>query len=256
MKKLLLLLALLPAALIAQVPALTDNSILRYREGNTVFDHTLSELRTGIFSGYAWATNTLSSPTYTPGMTSKIFHNGPVVLKTDTPRFRWYATGLGQAKADSVALYIRSNNGSSDNTPAAYIRNYGNAPYNPLVFDMDSTVAPAGTPFSFFQSYYPANSAAGDNMVHGYGFNIDKNTNRLIAGKGSAFFQFEENFYANTPTGDMEFHYNFNPSASGDYRPLYFTAGNTTGANSIASISGSSIIFSNGGADAAETKGT
>lgn len=70
MKKILFLLACLPVALFGQIPSLTDNSQIRFRESNSYFSRPLSDLRTSIlpsgttsytmrYTGSAWAASSL-----------------------------------------------------------------------------------------------------------------------------------------------------------------------------------------------------
>lgn len=184
-------------------------------------------------------------PVYTgKRLTDRIYRTGKVFL--GAPPGFWeknYSATYGY-KVDSTRLSIKVNS-TNNNAPGIYLTNNGDN-FSAITWQLDSASAPAASPFSFYSAYFPAASTAGDNTTHGWGFNTGSNGGRLIPGKAQAVFQFEENYAANTSTGDVEAHLNFYPSSSGGYTPLYFTAGDIDGSNSIASISGNIIYFSTG----------
>ena len=191
------------------------------------------------------STFAIAGPLYTgKTLTNQVYRTGKTFLGA-APGF-WeknYNATYGYV-VDSTRLSIKANS-TSNNAPGLYLTNTS-ASFSPITWQLDSTSAPAASPVSFFSAYFPAASTAGDNTTHGWGFNTGSNGGRLIPSKAQAYIQFEENFAANTTRGDIEAHMDFFPSASGEYRPWYFTAGDSIGDNSVGSMSGNTLYFSTG----------
>lgn len=130
MKKLLLLIALLPALpALAQIPSLTDNSVLRFREGNTIFDRPLSDLRT------------LLLPTGTDKYT--IRYNGTdwvasVLLQNDGT-----SIGIGQAPSASYMLAVKQT-GASTSTNGIAVERSGSTSKALMYHDGSATFASTG----------------------------------------------------------------------------------------------------------------
>lgn len=93
MRKLILALMLLPAVIWAQIPSLTNTAVLRYRDGNTVFDRPLSDLRTFIL------------PTGTDKYTMRF--NGTNWVSSSMLQNDAVGIGINSAPNSSYRLYLK-----------------------------------------------------------------------------------------------------------------------------------------------------
>lgn len=110
MRYLFLALVLIPALAFAQIPSLTDNSLLRYREGNTIFDRPISDLRDQVLpSGTTKYTLRHDGSTW---VASSLLQNDGSQIGINTAPSSSYKLFLKQATTTDGIAIQRSSSGN------------------------------------------------------------------------------------------------------------------------------------------------
>lgn len=188
-------------------------------------------------------------------ITGRVYRTSTIALGANDFKIP-YRSGNVESEVDLKIKHSRHSGSSS--APSVYIENNSGASsgaYIPLMWGLDSASAPTSLPFMLYQAYFPAASAAGNNTTGGIGWNLTQNGGSYDPTKAGGLIQFEQNFSANTPGGDVELWSGFNLPGGGTYRPWYFTASKADGTNSYGSIAADIQYFTRGGANATQNKG-